>query len=96
MKEAIKRAFIKAGMSEGKAEICARIHTESSCDGVYSHGLNRVPRFAEYIKTGMVDPEGEPTLVQNMGSIENYDGNMGPGILNARFAMDGRQPERDL
>jgi 3-dehydro-L-gulonate 2-dehydrogenase len=88
MKETIRLAFIKAGMSEVKAEACARIHTESSCDGVYSHGLNRVSKFAEYIKTGLVNSEGEPILIQQMGSIENYDGNMGPGILNAQFTMD--------
>ena len=88
MKDTIKQAFIKAGMSSGKADVCARIHTESSCDGVYSHGLNRVDRFAEYVKKGLVQSEAEPSLVQQMGSMENYDGNMGPGILNARFAMD--------
>jgi len=88
MKETIKQAFIKAGMSPEKAETCAQIHTESSCDGVYSHGLNRVARFAEYVKTGLVKPEAEPVLVNQMGSIENYDSQFGPGILNARFAMD--------
>ncbi|WP_449540411.1 3-dehydro-L-gulonate 2-dehydrogenase [Ferdinandcohnia sp. Marseille-Q9671] len=88
MKSEIKRAFLDAGMSEEKAEICATVHTETSCDGVPSHGLNRVPRFVDYIKRGWVDVDAEPTLVKSLGAIEIYNGNLGPGILNARSSMD--------
>ena len=45
----LKDLFMKYGLSEVDAEVCARIHTESSADGIYSHGLNRVPRFIEFI-----------------------------------------------
>ncbi|MCX6207391.1 MAG: Ldh family oxidoreductase [Bacteroidetes bacterium] len=38
MKATIKMAFTLAGMPDDKAEICARTHTESSMDGIYSHG----------------------------------------------------------
>lgn len=88
MKATIKSAFLNAGMPEAKADTCAQIHTESSRDGVYSHGLNRVERFVEYIGKGWVDGNAEPTLELNRGSIETYNGNLGPGILNAIFAMN--------
>ncbi len=88
MKATIKQAFLNAGMSEEKADVCARIHTESSRDGVYSHGLNRVERYVDYIGRGWVDVDAVPTLEKNMGTMEIYNGNMGPGILNAIFAMD--------
>ena len=88
MKDTVKKAFVLAGMPEAKAEICARIHTESSRDGVYSHGLNRVERFVDYIGKGWVDVNAEPTLANNLGSLEIYNGNLGPGILNAQFAMN--------
>jgi 3-dehydro-L-gulonate 2-dehydrogenase len=81
-------AFERAGMPGEKAEICAQIHTESSRDGIYSHGLNRVPRFVEYIHKGWVDVYAEPEIEKQLGSIEIYNGKLGPGILNARFAMD--------
>jgi len=42
-------------MPEAAADICARIHAGSSCDGVYSHGLNRVERFVDYIHRGWVE-----------------------------------------
>lgn len=88
MKSTIKKAFVIAGMTDNNAEICARIHTESSRDGVFSHGLNRVERFVEYIDKGWIDVHAEPTLDSNLGSLEIYNGNMGPGILNALFAMN--------
>src|SRR5687767_2800965 len=88
MKSTIKSAFTTAGMPDDKAEICARIHTESSRDGVFSHGLNRVERFVEYIHKGFVDVHAEPTLDKSLGSLEIYNGNMGPGILNAIYAMN--------
>ena len=88
MKATIKSAFMNAGMPEEKADVCAQIHTESSRDGVYSHGLNRVERFVDYLGKGWVDGKAEPTLELNLGSMETYNGNLGPGILNALFAMN--------
>ncbi|MCY1721927.1 3-dehydro-L-gulonate 2-dehydrogenase [Prolixibacteraceae bacterium Z1-6] len=88
MKSIIKRALLIAGMPDAKADECAQIHTASSRDGVYSHGLNRVERFVEYIRKGWVDVDAEPTLDLNLGTFEIYNGNLGPGILNAQFAMN--------
>jgi 3-dehydro-L-gulonate 2-dehydrogenase len=88
MKATIKMAFTLAGMPEDKADTCARIHTESSRDGVYSHGLNRVERFVEYIGKGWVDVHASPVLERDLGALEVYNGNLGPGITNAIFAMD--------
>jgi 3-dehydro-L-gulonate 2-dehydrogenase len=87
MHQTIAAAFVKAGMSKEKADACAKIHTESSRDGVYSHGLNRVERFVDYLLKGWVNPHGEPELEKDLGVLQVYNGNMGPGILNAQFAM---------
>lgn len=84
----IKQVFMKYGMSEEKATICAKIHTESSYDGIYSHGTNRVPRFIDYVKKGWVDVNADPVIEKEMGAIEILNGNMGPGILNALKATD--------
>jgi len=84
----IKRVFIKYGMEESKAETCARIHTESTYDGIYSHGTNRVSRFVEYIRNGWVDINAEPTLEKDFGALKVFNGNMGPGILNALYGTD--------
>ena len=88
IKNEIKRVFMKYGVSEEKAETLARIHTESTYDGIYSHGTGRVARFADYLKKGWVDPDAEPTLEKDCGAIRIYNGNMGPGVLNALYACE--------
>ncbi len=86
--DTIKAAFLKAGMPEAAADTCARIHAESSRDGVYSHGLNRVERFVDYIHRGWVDVHATPVVAEQIGLMEVWDGQMGPGISNALAAMD--------
>ncbi len=84
----IKRVFMKYGMSEEKADTCARIHTESTYDGIYSHGTNRVARFVDYIQKGYVDINANPTIEKEFGAMKVFNGNMGPGILNALKGVD--------
>jgi len=69
------------------ADAIAGIFADNSRDGVYTHGLNRFPVFVEYIKEGLVNIEATPTPVNAFGAIEQWDGNLGPGMLNARFCM---------
>ena len=84
----IESAFLKAGLAPEIAATCARIHAETSQDGVYSHGLNRVEKFVDYVHQGWVDPFAKPSLAFQLGNLEIYDGHIGPGITNALFAMD--------
>ncbi len=84
----IERALSNAGVPDDVARECAHVHASSSCDGVESHGLNRVPRFVDYVRRGWVDPNATPELVGAKGAAENYDGHLGPGITNAEFCMD--------
>ncbi len=84
----IKRVFMKYGLTEEKADTCARIHTESTYDGIYSHGTNRVARFVDYIQKGWVDVKADPTIEKDCGAIKVVNGNMGPGILNALYSAD--------
>ncbi len=88
VKETIKKALLNAGLTMEQAEVCSTIHTQSSADGVESHGLNRVPRFVEYVQKGWVDPKGKPELIGARGAVENYDGHLGIGITNAMFCAD--------
>ena len=88
MQEVIASAFLQAGMNEQEARQCALIHAQSTLDGVNSHGVNRVARFVDYIGRGWVNLAGKPKVVKQMGAIEIYDGDRGPGVLNAIFATD--------
>jgi 3-dehydro-L-gulonate 2-dehydrogenase len=81
------RILLNLHFTPAKAALCAKTFAESSRDGVYTHGLNRFPSFVEYIKAGLVKPDAEPTRTGGLGAMEQWDGNLGPGILNARFCM---------
>ncbi len=76
MKSEFKRVFCKYGMAEEKAETCAAVHAESSRDGIYSHGANRVSRFISYVRDGWVDVGAEPSLEKEFGAIAVYNGNL--------------------
>ena len=86
--ETLKRVLLKTGFEETRASVCARLFTETTCDGVYSHGLNRFPRFLRMIENGSVDIHAEPKLVTAFGSLERWNGNRGPGNLNAHACME--------
>ena len=88
MKETAKKAFLNLGLTEEQAEACAAIHTASSADGVESHGMNRIPRFAVYVRKGWINIKGTPQLIGARGAAENYDGQRGIGVLNALFCAD--------
>jgi 3-dehydro-L-gulonate 2-dehydrogenase len=81
------RVLLKVGFVEERAKLCARLFAESSLDGVHSHGLNRFPEFIRHIKKGYVDIHARPEQVETFGSLERWDGNLGPGNLNAHFSM---------
>jgi 3-dehydro-L-gulonate 2-dehydrogenase len=76
------------GFSEARAELCARMFAETTCDGVYSHGVNRFARFVAMVRNGSVDPTAEPGVVARFGAMERWDGQRGPGNLNAHAAME--------
>ena len=79
--------MLRLGLEGDRATQCARLFAETTRDGVYTHGLNRFPRFAESIANGSVDVTAEPTRIAGLGAIERWDGNRGVGNLNARASM---------
>jgi 3-dehydro-L-gulonate 2-dehydrogenase len=88
LKSEFLRVLMKTGFSEKGAEKCAEIFAMNSLDGVNSHGINRFPKFIKITRDGYVKPNAIPSLVHRTGSLEQWEGNLGPGPLNATFAAD--------
>lgn len=88
LKSTAKQAFLNLGLTDEQAEACAQVHASSSADGVESHGMNRIPRFAEYVQQGWINLKGKPRLVKAKGAAENYDGELGIGITNALYCAE--------
>jgi len=76
------------GFEKSPAEQCAKIFTENSLDGIYSHGVNRFPRFIQYVKNKLIDVKATPTPISSTNGIEQWNGNLGPGPLNALFCAE--------
>jgi 3-dehydro-L-gulonate 2-dehydrogenase len=85
--DTLLRVLLKQGFAPERARRCAQLFADSSRDGVYSHGLNRFPRFLSMIQGGLIDIHAEPALISSSGALERWDGKSGPGNLNAYQCM---------
>jgi 3-dehydro-L-gulonate 2-dehydrogenase len=83
LKGEMERVLRARGFSADRAELSARLFAETSRDGVASHGINRFPRFIRQIAAGYVKVDAEPVRVAHRGGWEQWDGQLGPGNLNA-------------
>jgi 3-dehydro-L-gulonate 2-dehydrogenase len=88
LNDALANALRNLGFELSRARLCARLFAETSRDGVYSHGLNRFPRFVEQIRNGVVDIHARPDCVASCGALERWHGRRGPGNLNAHACME--------
>jgi 3-dehydro-L-gulonate 2-dehydrogenase len=87
MRATLGRVLEGLGFSAERAARFATLFAESSLDGVYTHGLDRFPRFVRYVRDGLVDPGASPVLTAAFPALELWDGRLGPGNLNAEFCM---------
>jgi 3-dehydro-L-gulonate 2-dehydrogenase len=85
---ALERAMLKLGLTPDRANLCAQLFAETTRDGIYSHGLNRFPRFRAMVENGSIDVDATPTLTAAFGAIERWNGNRGVGNLNAHASME--------
>jgi 3-dehydro-L-gulonate 2-dehydrogenase len=86
MQTVFETVLLKCGFEKEKAVQCAAIFSNNSVDGIYTHGVNRFPRFVQYVKDGFVKLDATPSLQNKFGGIEQWNGNLGPGPLNAVHA----------
>src|SRR6202158_5016758 len=85
----LTRALLALGFEPTPAQLCARLFAETSRDGVYSHGLNRFPKFGEQIRRGVVDIPAGPRRVAPPGRVERWDGKTGPGNPKGPLLLPG-------
>lgn len=78
----------KHGFPPAQARQIAGVFAETTLDGVFSHGINRFPRFIGDVKDGIVKPGVKPELLKDFSAFEQWDGRQGAGISNALFATD--------
>ncbi|MHC1787603.1 MAG: 3-dehydro-L-gulonate 2-dehydrogenase [Christensenellales bacterium] len=86
-KDLMTRILVLHGCPPDRAETVAREMARNALEGTYTHGINRFPRLVRNIDQGLVRVKASPWLLGGFGALENYDGDLGLGIINARLAM---------
>ncbi len=73
-------------LMDGKtAQRFAEIFAGNSLDGVYSHGMNRFPRYLEDMRSGLCDASvTQAERVSGLGGLEVWDAHFGVGPLIAQ------------
>lgn len=88
MKDVFFSVLLKHQFEKERAEACAEIFTANSIDGVYSHGVNRFSSFIKLVEKGFVLPNNNPVKIHATNALEQWDGQLAPGMLNAVKATD--------
>lgn len=88
LKAAFNRALLGRGVKAETADACADMFARTTESGVYSHGVNRFPRFIQQLEAGDIIPEAQPTRVISLGAIEQWDAQRSIGNLTAKKMMD--------
>ncbi len=86
--DVLSKTLIKKGLNASDAQDCAQLLLENSLDGIYSHGVNRFPRLVSYLDKGYIKPDKKPVLVESLGALEKWDGQLGMGNTNAKLMME--------
>ena len=72
-------------LPEDKARRFAEIFAGNSLDGVYSHGMNRYPRYLSDMESGLCDAKvTQAERVSGLGGLEVWDAHFGVGPLIAQ------------
>src|SRR5579872_446586 len=86
--ERLSAVLTRAGFDAGDAALCARLFADTTRDGIYTHGVRRFPRLMAMVRNGAVQPKARPLRISSSGALERWDGQKGPGNLNAWRSME--------
>lgn len=88
LKLTLEDILLRHQLPADQAAICAEVFATNSLEGVHSHGVNRFPKFLEYVTAGHVRAGSYAVKTQGTHAVEQWDGRSGPGPVNAFIAVD--------
>ena len=69
LKKEFLRVLLACHAKEALAEECAKLFADTTQSGVYSHGVNRFPRFIQQLRAGHVLPEAVPERMLSLAQV---------------------------
>ncbi len=88
LRSTLEKILLQHNFPADQAAICADVFAVNSLEGVHSHGVNRFPWFIDYVKAGHVRAGNQAVKKHSAKAIEQWDGQSGPGPVNAFIASD--------
>ena len=74
------------GASDDTARVVAKSLSLSNLVGHDSHGIVRLIQYSEWVKSGQIRPDGQPSVASGRGAVANVDGAWGFGQPAAQLA----------
>ncbi len=83
----VSAIFRRCGMEDADAHLLADSLVFADLGGIHSHGVLRVPEYAQKLTADGVDPRGCPQVVRELGACIVVDGKNSMGQVGCHFAM---------
>ena len=87
LRRVVSGIFRNCGMPPADADLLTDTLVVADLQGVHSHGVLRVPEYADKLLGGGVDPGGRPRVVKDSAAALVIDGANSMGQIGATFAM---------
>ena len=88
LKNFVKDVFVNLGVDERGASVTADILVDADLKGIESHGVQRLKRYVDGLKNGVVNPRPNIKVEKSMPSAVLVDGDFGLGQIAAHFSMN--------
>ncbi len=83
----MEKVFVKLGVPEEDAVICADVLITSDLHGIESHGIGRLKMYYDRIREGILNPVTKIDVMRDKGATAVWDGNHGMGHVIGKKAM---------
>lgn len=88
LRDFVKQVFLKLGVPEGDAEICADVLLAADLRGIESHGVSRLMLYVKRIRNGTVSPVTKLLVVREGPTTAVLDAQDGLGMVAGYRAME--------
>ncbi len=88
LKNLVSRIFVGLGVPKKDAKITADVLVTADLRGIESHGVVRLPRYINGLKSGLISPIAKIKIIKETPSTLLLDGGKGLGQIVAYRAME--------
>lgn len=83
----MRAVFMRSGVPESDAAICAKVLIASDLRGIESHGIGRLKMYRDRIKSGILQPVTNMQVIRESPTTAVIDGGHGMGMVIGERSM---------